>query len=96
MSDTKADLDRFYDEYIQPTPDRAVDRKLMDFISDYVIGRLEGTRVLELGVGDQIWTSKLVERFPDVTTVDGSARLLEVARQRLQNSSSWTPVAKSL
>lgn len=91
MTDTKADLDGFYDEYIQPTPDRVVDRKLLDFISDYVIGRLEGTRVLELGVGDQVWTSKLVKRFADVTTVDGSARLLEVTRQRLQNS-SWTSV----
>ena len=91
-SDPKADLDGVSGEYIEPTPDRVVDQKLFEYISDYVIGRLEGTRVLELGVGDQAWTSKLLERFPDVTTVDGSARLLDVARRHLQDNSRWTPV----
>jgi len=92
VPDAKADLDDLSDEYIRPTPDRVVDQKLFEYISDYVIGRLEGTRVLELGVGDQAWTSKLLKRFPDVTTVDGSARLLDVTRQHIQDHSGWTPV----
>ena len=41
-----------HEEYLKPTPDRKVDQKLLELVSDYVIPRLRGERILELGVGD--------------------------------------------
>jgi 2-polyprenyl-3-methyl-5-hydroxy-6-metoxy-1,4-benzoquinol methylase len=51
-------------------------------------------RVLELGVGDQVWTPKLLRRFPSVDTVDGSQVLLNAMGESLANAGireRWTP-----
>lgn len=85
------DLDKVKDEYLNPTPDRKVDRKIATLVSDFVMYYITGERILELGVGDQIWTPKLVDRFPDVTTVDGSSELLRTMNQKISKK-SWTPV----
>ena len=92
MMDLQRELDIIKNEYLNPTPDRRVDKRIVDFISDFVISKLSGERLLELGVGDQIWTPKLVDRIPDVTTVDGSAELLYEMQQKLTGK-RWTPVA---
>ncbi len=91
MKDTFKELAGQRDEYLKPTPDRVVDQKIVGLVSDYVIPRLAGRRILELGVGDQVWTPKLVSRFPDVTTIDGSADLLAEMERRLAGR-PWTPV----
>jgi trans-aconitate methyltransferase len=89
-TDNKADaLSRFLPVYFDLTPDRIVDRKSIEFVADFVLSRIHGDRILELGVGDQIWTSKLVERFPDVTTVEGSAELLDALRKSLGPTTNW-------
>ncbi|MGH9721284.1 MAG: class I SAM-dependent methyltransferase, partial [Bryobacteraceae bacterium] len=83
------------DVYLNPTPDRVVDNKMMEMIADCVIGKVAGRRVLELGVGEQIWTPKLVDRFAEVTSVDGCQDLLAEMQSRLSShpeGSRWTPV----
>jgi trans-aconitate methyltransferase len=89
------ELETVKKEYLQPTPDRQVDTSIAQFISDFVISRLSGTRLLELGVGDQIWTPKLVEKFPHVTSIDASQELLDVMGSTLAakgKADRWTPV----
>jgi trans-aconitate methyltransferase len=91
VPDAKAELDRNAVEYLEPSPDRAVDQKVIAMVADYVLPRLRGRRVLELGVGDRVWTPRLVDRFPHVTTVEGSSRLLRVMGRELAGK-PWTPV----
>jgi trans-aconitate methyltransferase len=87
---SKADaLDEFLPVYFDLTPDRIVDRKSMEFILEFVLPRIRGNRVLELGAGDQIWAPKLVERFHDVTTIEGSAELLKALERRLGPKTNW-------
>jgi 2-polyprenyl-3-methyl-5-hydroxy-6-metoxy-1,4-benzoquinol methylase len=91
MGQRQSELDANAATYLNPTPDRRVDQVFMDLVSDFVIGRLSGDRVLELGAGDQIWTPKLAKKFRSVTTVDGSAELLKALTPRLQGV-VWQPV----
>lgn len=88
---SKEEIDTYKDEYLFPTPDREIDQKIFELISEFVISRLTGVRILELGVGDQIWTPKLLNKFRDVTSVDASEGLL-TAMQRKVGEKNWTPV----
>jgi 2-polyprenyl-3-methyl-5-hydroxy-6-metoxy-1,4-benzoquinol methylase len=89
------ELEQIETEYLNPTPDRDVDQKMVDLVSDEVISRLTGERILELGVGDQIWTPKLLDKFTDVTSIDASSGLLEAMAGKLANHSNgqhWSSV----
>ena len=79
-------LDSVAEEYLFPTPDRLVDRAILNMVADYVIGRLPGERALELGIGDQVWTEKLCAWFPSVTTVDGSLELVTQLQEKGYNA----------
>jgi trans-aconitate methyltransferase len=89
------ELETVKEEYLHPTPDRVVDGKFVEMVADLIIGKIKGDRILELGVGDQVWTPKLVARFPHVTSLDGSPDLLEEMRSRLAgtpHAARWNPV----
>jgi len=91
-------LEQISSQYLTPTADRSVDQKMMMFVADHVIGSLPAAdgRVLELGVGDQVWTPMLLAKYRDVTTVDGAASLLDAMGQKLagtESASRWHPVA---
>jgi tRNA (cmo5U34)-methyltransferase len=60
--------------------------KLLADIFRYHFGERTGLQVLDLGSGDGIITEYLRERYPDNTfcLLDGSADMLEKARQRLR------------
>jgi 2-polyprenyl-3-methyl-5-hydroxy-6-metoxy-1,4-benzoquinol methylase len=47
-----------------------------------LLGVVSGRRVLDLGCGEGAYSRELVRRGARVTGIDGSARLIEVARQR--------------
>jgi len=88
--DSRTDaLSKFLPVYFDLTPDRIVDRKSIEFVADFVLSRIHGNRILELGVGDQIWTRKLVERFTHVTTIEGSAELVGALKKSLGARTNW-------
>lgn len=91
MQVINVEFDENTNAYLSPTPDREVDQTILGMICDYIVPRLTGRRILELGVGDQVWTPRLVERFPDVTTVDASPTLLAAMKETLAGK-TWTPV----
>jgi len=88
------DLDRYSDTYLAPTADRRVDQFFVEAICDEIIPGLQGPRILEMGVGDQVWTPKLLRRFADVTSVDGSKILLDRMGAALDPAlrDRWSPV----
>src|SRR4051794_9018856 len=97
MVSSRYELDQISKQYLAPSNDRSVDQKLMALVADHVVRNLptvEG-RVLELGVGDQVWTPMLLAKYGDVTTVDGAASLLDAMKNKLAGSacaSRWQPV----
>jgi len=59
-----------------------VDNKVLAFDMAKTLHHVTGPNVLELGVGDGMWTGKIVERFGRSFIVDASAKLLAAARSR--------------
>ena len=91
------ELEKVNREYLAPSPDRDVDKVVLGFCAEYVVDRLpaDRERVLELGLGDQVWTPKLLAKFPHVTSIDGSKALLDTMAESLAGKESadrWTPV----
>ena len=82
---SESPLDANQHEYLTPTSDRVVDQKFVKLIADYILERVRGQSVLELGVGDQVWTPMLVRQFSKVTTVDGSPVLLKAMGESLES-----------
>ena len=68
-------------EYISPTPARQVDRRILKFVAGYVIERLKEGSVLEMGVGDRVWTPLVLKRFGETSVVDASSELLESLKE---------------
>ncbi len=71
------DLEGYSGEYTSPTPARLVDQKIVHYMAQVVVAEMKDGNVLEMGVGDQIWTPLVLERFGATTVVDASAPLLD-------------------
>jgi 2-polyprenyl-3-methyl-5-hydroxy-6-metoxy-1,4-benzoquinol methylase len=81
-------------EYLGSTPAQNVDRFLGSRTANFVIPRLNGNHVLELGVGHGAWTSNLLSRCSRVTTVERVPELLEALRDKT-DVGRWTGVCCS-
>jgi 2-polyprenyl-3-methyl-5-hydroxy-6-metoxy-1,4-benzoquinol methylase len=88
---TSDDLDQIGKIYLEITPEQKVNNSIMKLAAEYTISRLPPGRILEMGVGGQVWTPKLVEQFEDVTTVDGAKGLLDKMSRQLEGK-GWTSV----
>ncbi len=69
-------LENLSREYTSPNPARRMDQKMVRFIAKLVVDRLKDGNVLEMGVGDRIWTPLVLKRFGKTTVVDASSDLL--------------------
>lgn len=87
----KKEINAYNDIYLNPTPERKVDQKRVELTADFIIPKLKGDRILELGVGDQVYTPKLVEMFKEVVTIDASYELLNEMKKKLADK-PWTPI----
>jgi SAM-dependent methyltransferase len=76
-----ASLERIADEYLRPDPGRVVDARFQDWSADRLIGWVQGPDVLELGVGDEQWTGKVIGRFGRTHIVDASPSLLASVKE---------------
>lgn len=75
------DLDIYADEYLDPNSARTVDQRIITILADRIIPQLKGPNVLEMGYGDGIWTSKIIEKFDSSYIVDASGKLLGAANK---------------
>jgi len=101
MTNTTAKmLDKISEAYFEDSKEMAVDKKLNKFMSDYIIGNLpcvgmSRMNVLELGIGNHVWTQKLLDNFHSITTIDGSERLMQFMNGHMKDqnqSSRWQGV----
>lgn len=88
---TASVLDTLQDRYLTPTPERQVDQRLMVLLADTLIPQFTSRRLLELGVGDRIWTPRLCAQVASVTTLEGSPALLQAMREQVR-APNWTPI----
>jgi len=75
-------LNKIAGEYIEPSADRRVDRELMCFIVPDVLNSVNGPSVLEMGIGDDAWTSAVIERFGHSHIVDAAAPLVKRTKDK--------------
>jgi len=59
-----------------------VDNKILAFDMAKTIQHVAGPNVLELGVGDGMWSGEVIKRFGKTFIVDASAKLLAAAREK--------------
>src|SRR5215471_17168418 len=75
-------LERIAREYREPDAGRLVDQKTLAWTADRLLPWISGPDVLELGFGDDQWTTKIIDEFGHSHVVDASASLLETAKDK--------------
>ena len=66
--------------YLNPDPGRRICRRFMEEeIVPAILPRVKGPRVLEMGYGDGLWTSHIINSLGSSSVLDKSSRLLEQA-----------------
>lgn len=54
-----------------------------------LLGDVAGDRILDAGCGSGLYAEELLNRGAEVIAIDRSARLLEIARNRLGDGVQW-------
>ncbi len=75
----KAALESTSKQYLEPDSGRAVDQEILSMVADAILPWATGPDVLELGFGDDVWTSGVIKAFGHSSIVDGSQILLDQA-----------------
>lgn len=75
-------LEKIAAEYVQPDPGRLVDKKNIAMIADRVMSWIKGPEVLEMGFGDDEWTSRIVRKFGHSNIIDAAKILLEIPKEK--------------
>jgi len=85
MSNSTEKLDKIATEYhaSDAIPDIHIENLCQEYFSAWLLKRIHaGARVLELGYGDGLITNALVGIGCDLTVIEGSGVLVEIARRR--------------
>ncbi len=82
LSKEKKILEGIATEYIDTDPGRVVDRKILAMVVEKVLSWINGPHVLEMGFGDDAWTSSVIKKFGRSSIIDASQILLDKARQK--------------
>ena len=75
-------LEKISNEYLTPDPGRIVDKKLVSLIVNEILPYIEGPDVLEMGFGDDEWTSKIINKIGHTHIVDASETLIKKSKEK--------------
>jgi len=81
-----SNLEKISNEYIMPDPGRIVDKKLFSLIVDEILPHIEGPDILEMGFGDDEWTSKIINKNGHTNIVDASGILINKSKEKYGNT----------
>lgn len=91
-------LKNISNEYLNPDKGRQVDQKILGLVVNEMLPWINGPSVLEMGFGDDQWTSKIIEKIGSTSIVDASEDLLAQAKKKygdtVQTYSSFFEVFK--
>lgn len=79
-------LEKIALQYTEPDAGRNVDKKTIAMTADKIMKWIEGPNVLEMGVGDDEWTSRIVAKIGHTHIVDASKILLEIPKKKYGSS----------
>jgi ubiquinone/menaquinone biosynthesis C-methylase UbiE len=79
-------LEKIAAEYVKPDPGRMVEKKSLAMITNKVLPWIKGPDVLEMGVGDDEWTSGIIEKTGHTHIVDAAKTLLEIPKKKYGGS----------
>lgn len=82
MNDYVKKLEGIASFHLAPSPAHVVDCKAQALDREKLLPFVQGPRVLELGCGDGLWTTRLIELFGEAHVVDASSNLLAEAKRR--------------
>ena len=82
MNDYVKKLEDIASFHLAPPPAHLVDCKAQALDREKLLPFIQGPRVLELGCGDGVWTSRLIELFGEAHVVDASSKLLAEVKRR--------------
>jgi ubiquinone/menaquinone biosynthesis C-methylase UbiE len=85
-SSLKERLEQIADVHLNHDPASVVDAKVLVYDMVKMMHHVRGPEVLEMGVGDGMWTEALIERFGHTHIVDASRKLLDATRVRHGNA----------
>lgn len=77
-----SNLEKISNEYLVPNPGRIVDKKLMSLIAKEILAYIEGPEILEMGFGDDEWTSKIINKNGHTNIVDASGILIKKSKEK--------------
>jgi len=69
-------------EYLEPDDGRMVDKKVISMVIDNITPWLKGPEILEMGFGDDLWTSRIIDKYGHSSIVDASQILLNEAKKK--------------
>lgn len=75
-------LEKISEEYLNPDQGRIVDKKLVSLVVNQVLPLIEGPEVLEMGFGDDEWTSRIIDKIGHSNVIDGSSALLNECNKK--------------
>ena len=79
-------LERIAQEYTQPDMGGLVNKRILSMIVDDVMPFITGPQVLEMGVGEDEWTARILEKIGHTNIVDASGTLLQLSRDKYKNA----------
>ncbi len=75
-------LEKIAGEYIDTDPGRIIDRKILAMVVGQIMPWIKGPDVLEMGFGDDAWTTSVIKKFGKSSIVDASEILLNQAKNK--------------
>jgi 2-polyprenyl-3-methyl-5-hydroxy-6-metoxy-1,4-benzoquinol methylase len=79
---TRSEVERASQHYYHTPLQTGIDNRTKQFVLERCVPYLRGSRVLELGYVDGLWTDEMLARGYKVDVVEGAARHVEHARER--------------
>ncbi len=78
-------LEKIALQYTEPDKGRDMDKKTLEMTAEKVMKWING-EVLEMGVGDDAWTSRIVAKLGHTNIVDASKTLLDITKNKYGNA----------
>lgn len=78
----KKRLEGVANKYLTADKDREMDQKYQKLIVKEIMPWVKGPRILEMGYGDDSWTSQILKKYSTSEIVDGSAILLKAVLKK--------------
>ncbi|CCO23206.1 methyltransferase domain-containing protein [Maridesulfovibrio hydrothermalis] len=85
--DEKQILDSVAQKYLNPDILRSTDKQIIELMAGYVLTNMPADKpnVIEMGIGDNVWSSYVLNKFGSSTIIEGSLDLINAVKDDYPN-----------